>query len=404
MQKRWFILIGVAAFILVLGIGAVAGGAIAYFFLQDDVPAVFAAPDGSDSDEGVLISHVEEDSAAAKAGLERGDILLKVGDDAVNSFSDLWGAIKRYDPGDKLEMTVLHGDDLRTLTATLDERDDDPFLGVSTCDVPFAGEVMIDRGPFEFERDIEIHLGTGALVTHVFDDSPAEEAGIKAGDLILSVDGEEISSETDLADLIHAQEPGDRVTLEISRGKDEMTVEVELGENPDVSGQTYLGVSYQPFMPPMMFDFDGEEHFFFHDEPSMPFRDMPGLPMFENLPEGVENALIIGEVLDDSPAESAGLLEDDLIIYLDGKPVTDIEAFVDDIGSHDPGDTLTLTILRQDEEIEVVVMLGEHPEDPDKGYLGVRVAEFVKVKVEGEIPGDFEFDLHKELELPGGDA
>jgi S1-C subfamily serine protease len=89
---------------------------------------------------------------------------------------------------------------------------------------------------------------TGALVSKVVKDGPAEKAGIKAGDheiefqglkvstggdVIVAVDGQEIVGESDLPKLIAQHAPGDRVTLEIIRDGQAQDVDVELGERPD---------------------------------------------------------------------------------------------------------------------------------------------------------------------------
>jgi S1-C subfamily serine protease len=102
MKKRWLILIGVVAFVLILGVGAAAGGAVAYFLLQDDGSRAFAAaPLVAPGKEtvGVLIAEVKEGGPADEAGLERGDILLKVGKQDVNTFGELGDALRGYDPG-----------------------------------------------------------------------------------------------------------------------------------------------------------------------------------------------------------------------------------------------------------------------------------------------------------------
>jgi hypothetical protein len=81
-----------------------------------------------------------------------------------------------------------------------------------------------------------------------------------------------------------------------------------------------------------------------------------------------------------------------------------VESFVENIQTHEPGEKVVLTVYRDGEIIEVDVILGEHPDNPDSGYLGVMVSGFIKVKVDGEMPENFEFDLEKELKSPGGDA
>jgi S1-C subfamily serine protease len=93
-----------------------------------------------------------------------------------------------------------------------------------------------------------LQADTGALVTKVVDGSPAADAGIEAGkqeiefqglrattggDVIVSVDGDEIVGETDLPKLIAQHDPGDTVTLEIVRDGETRSVDVKLDERPE---------------------------------------------------------------------------------------------------------------------------------------------------------------------------
>jgi membrane-associated protease RseP (regulator of RpoE activity) len=150
---------------------------------------------------------------------------------------------------------------------------------------------------------------------------------------------------------------------------------------------------------------DGE--FFFHGNPEMPFHGEEGLPHFfdlSELPEGVDGAVIISEVMEDTPAAEAGLQPGDLIIAIDGEPVIEIEAFVAALQSHQPGDEVTLTIIRAGEETEVAVTLTEHPDNPEHGFLGV-LAGTLMLMENLELPEGFDQEFELELPgVPGGDA
>jgi serine protease Do len=82
----------------------------------------------------------------------------------------------------------------------------------------------------------------GALIGNangeaIFPGSPAEEAGLQAGDVIVAVDGERVDAETDLSTRILPHSPGDTITLRILRGNTTSEVEVTLGTLPaDTSG------------------------------------------------------------------------------------------------------------------------------------------------------------------------
>jgi S1-C subfamily serine protease len=111
------------------------------------------------------------------------------------------------------------------------------YLGVSTQDLY----------PQLAER-LGLDVEAGALVHEVVEDSPADEAGLSAGDrriefqgqsdiavdgdVIVAVNGQELTRTADLADLVSLLEPGEQVELEVLRDGDRRTIEVELGERP----------------------------------------------------------------------------------------------------------------------------------------------------------------------------
>lgn len=101
------------------------------------------------------------------------------------------------------------------------------------------------------EMDQLLDMMSGAMVGEVVAGGPAEQAGIEPGDLIIAIDGEEITPDRTLADLVAAYAPGDEVTVTIvpmSRGvMSEEEVLVVLGSNPNDESVGFLGVRVVPF-------------------------------------------------------------------------------------------------------------------------------------------------------------
>jgi putative serine protease PepD len=71
-----------------------------------------------------------------------------------------------------------------------------------------------------------------AEVQEVVGGTPADDGGLRTGDVVTAVDGDAIESGDELREAIDAKRPGDKITLTITRGGDERTVEVTLGERP----------------------------------------------------------------------------------------------------------------------------------------------------------------------------
>jgi S1-C subfamily serine protease len=334
---------------------------------DDDGRTIINVPAAVDQEEegGIVVASVVDDGPADAAGVKRGDILLELDGVAINSYTDLRQALERLAPGDEAELRVLHGDDERRLTATLDERDGHAFLGMVPCCVMRADDITLGMPQ-------RIPAG-GAMIADVVDDSPADEAGLEAGDILLAVDGQELGDELSLADAIRGHQPGDRVTLTVwsSTDEGEREVRVELGEHPDDEGVAYLGVTYLHASASRMSRFPLPD-----DWSPSPHTE----PFRYALPEALVEVVVI-QVTTDSPAEEAGLRDGDIVLTIDGEPVKAPQNVVDAVTDRQPGDELTLTIRRagedddrdQEQELQLSVTLGEHPDDEDRAYLGIRL-------------------------------
>jgi S1-C subfamily serine protease len=95
------------------------------------------------------------------------------------------------------------------------------LLGVQTVDVEQAALDGTD-----------VQADEGAYVQEVTDGGPAARAGIEAGDVVVSVDGEKIASAAALGNAIRQHKPGDEVEIELDRNGESITVRAKLGEVP----------------------------------------------------------------------------------------------------------------------------------------------------------------------------
>ncbi|MCY4409591.1 MAG: PDZ domain-containing protein [Caldilineaceae bacterium] len=330
---------------------------------------------------GVLIVAVGDETPASGAGLQRGDILLAIDGDMVNTAAELRHVILMRDPGDTLELTVKRGDEELTMTVTLADNDGYPLLGVApnvASDVRmrssrwhFSG--MRGFGP-SYGRDgnramKDFRFGAGATVMEVQENSPAATAGLMADDVITAVDETEITGMKDLVEVVAAFNPGDEVELTVDRDGESVKLNVTLGAHPDDEGKAFFGVRISlgdRFQP------NRDRSDFGRRQPdgnrfSFPFSR--GRFLFSEMLEG---ALVMG-VQDEGPAAQAELQGRDVITALDETTISSYEDLVAALADYSPGDEVTLTVDRDGEATTTSVTLGAHPDDNSKAYLGVSI-------------------------------
>ena len=211
-----------------------------------------SAPSGSPghpSEPGVVVVSVEPGSPADKAGVARGDIILDVAGTAVNTQIDVRKAVVSHKEGDTVSLKVRHGDSEKTVSVALGGQGGRAYLGVLLF--PEGRERMAMRGPGD--REWPWTFSEGALVARVAPGGPAEKAGLRKGDLILSVDGIAVDQDHALGSLIQEKKTGDTVTLSVrergpAAGKAPRELKVTLGASPETK-KPWLGVEYMMGFP-----------------------------------------------------------------------------------------------------------------------------------------------------------
>ncbi|ASI99342.1 site-2 protease family protein [Thermococcus celer] len=92
------------------------------------------------------------------------------------------------------------------------------------------------------------------------------------------------------------------------------------------------------------------------------------------------SGVLVSGVLEDGPA--AGVLQEgDVITAINGQTITDMASFINFMNATKPGQVITLTVLRNGEEINLNLKLGAHPDNPEKGYIGIYPAQHVVSKM-----------------------
>lgn len=167
---------------------------------------------GLDGTGGALVAEVTPDSPAAEAGIEAGDVIRAVAGEAVETPRDLSFAVAALSAGAEAAFRIARDGAEEELTVTIGAR-------------PLAAEVAEDVQPdpdgnprlglslAPLDRQMRQQLGlpadvSGTVVAGVQPGSPAAEAGLRRGDVIVEADGTGVSAPQDLADLVAAAGEG----------------------------------------------------------------------------------------------------------------------------------------------------------------------------------------------------
>lgn len=189
---------------------------------------------------GVLISEVHEQGPSAKAGIQRGDVILQYAGEPVKDVNHLRNIVARTRVGEKVEITVLRDGKKKGLILELGERPSDEFLakggkaGVPPPSMEPPDNVLagIAVEPLSAEKRKQLKLTEqvkGVVVARVQPGSAAEAAGVQEGDLIQEVSREVITNVDDYQRIASKIAKEELVVLLLNRRGNNLFVAVNPG-------------------------------------------------------------------------------------------------------------------------------------------------------------------------------
>lgn len=210
-------------------------------------------------ERGIEVRCVDEDSPAAKAGFKEGDVVLEYNGQRVEGGEQFMRLVRETPPGRTATLLISRNGATETLTATIGQRrpgamafemdgDEFSFTLPPTPPMPPMPSIHIPDIPRSFMSWRSPLLGIeseslnpqlaeffgvkeGVLVRSVNRDSSAEKAGFKAGDVIIKVDGERVTTPREISSILQSSRSKKILPVTVVRHQKEMILNVTLEEN-----------------------------------------------------------------------------------------------------------------------------------------------------------------------------
>jgi len=222
----------------------------------------------------------------------------------------------------------------------------------------------------------------GVAVDEVFADSPGEKGGLKAGDVIVRFDGQDVKKYEDLSNRLRRKKAGNTVALKVKRGEKTVDMKVKLERrgdfysperererrqreaNPANPGNPAAPVpAPEPDRPkrPEMEKEEGKSEQGNADEEKGNAAE-PKPAFLGVVFSATDNGFEISRVFDDSAAKKAGLKVGDVVTKMDGKGYGALAELAAALRARSAGDKVTFTLSREGKQQTVDVTLGQRPE------------------------------------------
>lgn len=202
-----------------------------------------------ENEKGAIVEEVQKETAAEKAGLQKGDIITKVGDQKITSPNSLSEAIRSKKPNDEVDITYLRDGKEKKIKAKLGESKGPQGVRSFNFNMPdmhfgdgqfnfehlqprlhgLQNELFLYQGRPKFGATIQdTEEGNGVKVLEVEADSPSAKSGLQKDDVITEVDGKAVKNVAEARTALRGNNEKNLWTVKVLRGGKPVTVEVKI--------------------------------------------------------------------------------------------------------------------------------------------------------------------------------
>jgi len=206
--------------------------------------------------------------------------------------------------------------------------------------------VVVQKIDRDLAKSFNLPKPEGALVAKVLPDSPALQAGLKAGDVLLKYNGSDLTTSSSLPPLVGDSTPGDTVTLELLRDGRSITVKVEVGtlDTQDQSDTDSSQAPHKPKAPPQ--DRGQSQGQGTTQGPPLGLT-VQDLSADERSKAKVVTGGVRLSAVGPGPGREAGLQTGDVLLSIAGQEVDTAARYGEVVGRLTPGQTVPMLVQRQ---------------------------------------------------------
>jgi serine protease Do len=197
--------------------------------IQDMSPAL-AKQFGLTQPEGVLVSQVNQDSAAEKAGLKAGDVILRYDGQAATDVRQLRNLVASTLPGTKVKIDILRNGKAKTLTATIGTQSEEASAQPSETGAGQLSKLGLTVQTLtpDLAKQLGVSVENGVAITDVGESSVAALAGLQKGDVIVEADHQPVADVDALEQVLAKAKNKEQVLLRVARQGGSLFVVLQL--------------------------------------------------------------------------------------------------------------------------------------------------------------------------------
>jgi serine protease Do len=174
--------------------------------------------------EGALVSSVEKSGPSEKAGIEAGDVILKINGNVLKDSNELPVQVASIAPGTDVTLEIWRNHASRTVSVKLGALEDKRTAANAPAHIE-GGKLGLAVRPLTASEQQQANVSGGLVVERA--SGPAAEAGIQQGDVVLAANGSPVSSSSDLSNAVEKSKG--HIALLIQRGELRLFVPVRVG-------------------------------------------------------------------------------------------------------------------------------------------------------------------------------